>query len=379
MRALDLLRRNERTELFWLENAGVCFGGGDPLGVFGGGDEPAAPDYTPMANATTQAAMISDALGREQIAEAKRQFDANMEVAKPIIAKQGTLMDQAISQGDDYYQYMVSKQRPVEDALNAEAMTGQQDAATKAVMQEAADKAIADSRSGTTQQMNQLVRQGVRYGFSPERMASMGTSAALAGAQQQVAGSNAARTQAKAESWAKKMDVAGLYRGLAGASQGAYSVANQSGNSAVQNQLAPSDSYMNQVAKGTGTVLAGQQMKIQGEGNILNAKTNFATAQFGGPSPMAGLGSLMGGAAAMYSSGMFSDRRLKENIEQVGVDELTGLNLYEFNYIGAEDQRFRGVMADEVEPLFPDAVVYDDMGFATVNYGKIGIDMVRVG
>lgn len=375
MRALDLLWRNERTEQFWLDHAGICFG--DPTGIFGG-DEPAAPDYTPMANATTQAAMISDALGREQIAEAKRQFDTNMEVSKPIIQKQGTLMDQAISQGNDYYQYMVSKQRPVEDALNAEAMTGQQDAATKIAMQEAADKAIADSRSGTTQQMNQLVRQGVRYGFSPERMASMGTAAALAGAQQQVAGSNAARTQAKSEAWAKKMDVAGLYRGLAGASQGAYSVANQSGNSAVQNQLAPSNSYMSQVAQGTGTVLSGQQMKLQGEGNILNAKTNFATAQFGGASPMAGIGSLMGGAAAMYSSGMFSDRRLKENIEQVGVDERTGLKLYEFNYIGLDDRRYRGVMADEVEPLFPDAVAYDDLGFASVDYGQIGIDMVRV-
>lgn len=378
MRALDLLRRNERTELFWLDHTGICFGGGDPLGVFGG-DEPSAPDYTPMANATTQAAMISDALGREQIAEAKRQFDANMEIAKPIVAKQGTLMDQAISQGNDYYQYMVSKQRPVEDALNAEAMTGQQDAATKALMQEAADKAIADSRAGTTQQMNQLVRQGIRYGFSPERMASMGTSAALAGAQQQVGASNAARTQAKSEAWAKKMDVAGLYRGLAGASQGAYSVANQSGNSAVQNQLAPSDSYMSQVARGTGTVLAGQQMKVQGEGNILNAKTNYATAQFGGPSPMAGIGSLMGGAAAMYSSGMFSsDPGLKKNIELVGVDDSTGLNIYEFDYEWSDGRRFRGVMANEVAKKYPLAVSYDKFGLARVNYDLLGIKHEQV-
>ncbi len=40
--------------------------------------------------------------------------------------------------------------------------------------------------------------------------------------------------------------------------------------------------------------------------------------------------------------------------------------------------RFRGVMADEVEPRFPNAVVYDDMGFASVNYQMLGIEMKEV-
>jgi hypothetical protein len=45
-----------------------------------------------------------------------------------------------------------------------------------------------------------------------------------------------------------------------------------------------------------------------------------------------------------------SDIRLKENIELAGVDEITGLNLYDFNYKWGE-KRFRGVMAQEVKPV----------------------------
>jgi hypothetical protein len=74
-----------------------------------------------------------------------------------------------------------------------------------------------------------------------------------------------------------------------------------------------------------------------------------------------------------------SDRRLKTDIVPVGRDERTGLALYEFGYIGATDgKRYRGVMADEVERVDPDAVVYDDLGFASVDYARLGIEMVEV-
>jgi len=46
-------------------------------------------------------------------------------------------------------------------------------------------------------------------------------------------------------------------------------------------------------------------------------------------------GSILGAAAAYRS-----DRRLKENIEEVGRDERTMLPLYEFEYIGGTGKRF---------------------------------------
>ena len=72
------------------------------------------------------------------------------------------------------------------------------------------------------------------------------------------------------------------------------------------------------------------------------------------------LAALLGGAGCrvqLRCGG--SDRRIKENIEEVGVDQRTALPLYEFNYkegFGDPNIRYVGVMADEVELSYPDAV-----------------------
>ena len=106
-------------------------------------------------------------------------------------------------------------------------------------------------------------------------------------------------------------------------------------------QLAPGVNY-------TGTNTAGQMM--QAGNNMANAAANQNQANNG----------LLGGLF-----GMFSDRRVKKNIEPVGQEH--GINLYEFEYKDHMNikGRYRGVMADEVRNDYPDAV-------GTVN----GIDMV---
>ena len=69
---------------------------------------------------------------------------------------------------------------------------------------------------------------------------------------------------------------------------------------------------------------------------------------------------------------------MKDDIELVG-EYPNGLNMYEFSYkVDRDKRRYRGVMADEVLGAFPDAVVYDDSGFAGVRYDMLGIEMVRV-
>ena len=72
---------------------------------------------------------------------------------------------------------------------------------------------------------------------------------------------------------------------------------------------------------------------------------------------------------------------IKENIEEVGVDQRTALPLYEFNYkegFGDPNIRYVGVMADEVELSYPDAVAVMDNGFMAVNYGALGIEFKEV-
>jgi hypothetical protein len=75
--------------------------------------------------------------------------------------------------------------------------------------------------------------------------------------------------------------------------------------------------------------------------------------------------------AAMY----FSDRRLKKNIHKLFTRH-DGLNVYEFNYkpkFDLPDDKQIGVMADEVEKLYPDAVITHSSGYKMVNYSMLGI------
>jgi len=102
-------------------------------------------------------------------------------------------------------------------------------------------------------------------------------------------------------------------------------------------------------------------------------QSNQGGDTFGGI--LGGLGGLAAGAAKL---GVFSDRRLKTNISKVGVDERTGLALYEFEYIGGSGQRYEGVMADEVELVMPEAVFEMPDGYKAVNYQMLGIEMKEV-
>lgn len=73
---------------------------------------------------------------------------------------------------------------------------------------------------------------------------------------------------------------------------------------------------------------------------------------------------------AWHASGIFtlSDRRLKENLREVG--DLRGvLPVYEYNYIG-QDQKRVGVMAQDAEKVVPDAVV-QFRRFKAVNYDRV--------
>ena len=84
---------------------------------------------------------------------------------------------------------------------------------------------------------------------------------------------------------------------------------------------------------------------------------------FGG---LMGMGGKIG--AALPWATMFSDERLKENVEKVG--KLDGHSLYRYNYKG-DDQEQIGVMAQEVEKKRPDAVKKTAGGVRMVDYGAL--------
>lgn len=92
-----------------------------------------------------------------------------------------------------------------------------------------------------------------------------------------------------------------------------------------------------------------------------------------GASPIWGaLGAGLGAAGMAASGGAFSsDRRVKTNIVKVDTLE-DGLNVYDFEYRNQPGVTFRGVMADEVKELRPQAYIPNfDGEFDGVDYGKL--------
>lgn len=346
------------------------------------GDAPDPPDYTPMANASKEAAEIGAQLGREQLAENRRQYDANMQVAAPIIQAQTGLMRQSIEQGDDYYNYMKGTFRPIEQELADEAATGASryntNANVRANVEREASRAVADVQSALAGAQAQNARAMSSMGVNPNsgRFASMKVGENLQAAAMRAGAQTNAREKGVALDYAKRMDVTGLGRGLPGASQGAYGLALNSGNSAVGNQNSTSAQYMGGMNAGNGLIMQGQGMKMNGLAQAAQMQTNAYNAALSANAQesaglMGGLG-MLGGAAI----GNWSDIRLKENIVAVGKYE-NGLVKYEFNYIG-DDVRYRGVMAQDVMQTFPDAVHEGEDGMLSVDYAMLGIEMERV-
>lgn len=71
-----------------------------------------------------------------------------------------------------------------------------------------------------------------------------------------------------------------------------------------------------------------------------------------------------------------SDIRVKEQVAEVGKTK-HDLPLYRFHYKGGDDE-YLGVMAQDVLKVMPEAVIVGDDGFYRVNYGMLGISMIRL-
>jgi len=268
-----------------------------------GGDAPAAPDYTPVAQASKESAEIMAGLGRDQLAESKRQYEENMAVAKPVVEAQQRIMDETARQGKDYYDYNTTTFRPLEQGMVADAAKEGSDAR----LDEAAGTAMADARRGQTQATNMAMRQGMRYGYSPAKLASMAGQMAGSNASAIAGASTGARDRQRNLGWARRLDAAGLGRGLPGSSTGAYSVATGAGNSAVGNQMAPGGQLLNGMATGANITGQGRGMLQNGLQSVAGMQTNNYNNALANDS--SGLGSVLGMAKMgmdIYSGGVSS-------------------------------------------------------------------------
>jgi hypothetical protein len=333
-----------------------------------------APDYTPLANASNAAADKMSALGQEQLAFSKQQYAENAPLMKDIATQQKLAMEQQLAQGKDYYDYQTQTYRPVEKGIVSDALAFD----TDAYRNQLATKAAADAglAFGRTRQANERAMASMGVNPNSARFQGIGNQAALAQAGMRAGAMTGARERAQQTGYARKLDAAGLGRGLAGASTAAYGSAVGAGAQAGGLYGMAGQQHLGGMAQGAATVGSGLNMQLSGLGNVLNNQTKWAIEKPDN-SVLGNIGGIAGAATSMYSSGMFSDIRLKENIQPVGVDEVTGLNLYDFNYKW-NPKRFRGVMAQEVREQYPEAVYTSGAGWLAVDYDILGLEMKEV-
>lgn len=120
--------------------------------------------------------------------------------------------------------------------------------------------------------------------------------------------------------------------------------------------------------------LTKQLVANQGAINVLGYQAEAASyTSMASAAKSSALGGLLGGALKIGAAALaFSDDRLKEGIIKVG-EHRDGLGIYHFGYKGDPDgRRFEGVLASEVERLYPAAVTWFD-GKRVVNYDLIGV------
>ena len=339
-----------------------------------GKSNPPPPDYTPLAEASAEAARIQADLGRQQLDFAREQYDRAAPMLEGIANQQMAAQGEQMAQARDYYNYQRDTYRPLEQSIVADAQRFN----TEAYRDQIAGQAAADAGRafGISQQQNQRAMASMGVNPNSGRFAAQQNATGLQQAAVRANAMTGARNQATQMGYARQLDAAGLGRGLAGASAAAYGGASSAGSMAGQNAQSAGQNYMGNLAIGSGTIAAGQNMQIQGLSNVLNNQTSAYVNS--NDSFLGDIGGALGGAASIYTAFGGSDRRIKENIERVGVDEATELNLYEFNYKGDTSRRFRGVMADEVLITHPEAVYDTDLGFMAVKYDLLGIELEEV-
>ena len=328
------------------------------------------PDYQPLADASSAAMEAQVGLGREQLAFAREQYNRTAPQLEAVARQQMQAQSEQMDQARDYYNYQKDTFRPVERGLVADAERFN----TEAYRNRLASQASADAglAFGQTQASNQRAMAAMGANPNSGKFAGMQNASGLALAANRANAMTNSRMQADQMGYARKLDAVGMGRGLAGASSAAYGGASGAGSMAGNSAQSAGQNYMGNMAIGAGTIGAGYGQGLSGLGNVLNNQTQtYINTQ---DSLLGDLGGALGGGAAAKTAFFPSDRRLKENIIDVYVDQRTALSLYEFNYIGDDTRKFLGVMADEVELSYPDAVHTTDLGFLAVDYDALGIE-----
>lgn len=240
--------------------------------------------------------------------------------------------------------------------------------------------AIEAASRPTIQQFQQQIMPGIQN----EGIASGGYGGTRQGIAGGIAGQAAVQSLADI---ASKMSNENYQTGLGAMIAGQQNQANLLGNQSniLQQSLLPAQLKenvgMQQQMMEQAQLSEKIQKYISGQMIPFSAAQDVAAMAFGMPggttrstgtqpgNPMVGMQAAGGVLGALAPLMMKSDRRLKKNVKRCGT-LADGLGVYSYSYRGDGGTIFIGLMADEVEELYPSAVV-DVFGYKTVNYDEI--------
>jgi hypothetical protein len=259
-----------------------------------------APDYAPLAAASDKAATIMGDLGQQQIDFSQQMYDENSPLMKEIAEQQKLAMVQQLSQGKDYFDYQKETYRPLEQGIVADAQAFD----TDAYRNQLATKAAADAglAFGRTQQANERAMASMGVNPNSGRFQGLGAQSALMQSANRAGAMTGTRERAQQTGYARKLDAAGLGRGLSGASTAAYGSAISAGSQAGGLYGMAGQQHLGGMAQGAGTIGSGLNMQIGGLSNALNAQTQYAV-NAPDNSFLGNIGGIMGAGASMYKAG----------------------------------------------------------------------------
>lgn len=247
---------------------------------------------------------------------------------------------------------------------------------TEARGEELAGLASADVNRSFDSVRGQSARSLARQGINPssgragalDSQLAIGQSLALAG------GANAARRSARDEGrylTDRASNALAGYPAMSAQATGAGAGYGSSGITIANTGLAGMNSGFGSAAQVAGQMGANATQMWGQQANYKTQQDNLMSSDLGG------VGSLLGGAAAIYKTGLFggSDPSYKRRIVRLH-DHALGIGIYSFEYLPEYADKWGhgpqvGVMANEVMQVMPAAVSKDADGHTVVNYAML--------
>ena len=251
-----------------------------------------------LASSSDYAAELSYKLGQDQLSFEKQQYAEMKPLAERVSASQVAAQEEQLRQGRDYYDYQTGTFRPVEQGLVRQA----QEFDTAAYREQLASQAAADVSRAFGVAQGMTTRDQARRGVGPGsgNAMAMNNQNTLAMASARAGAATGARSQAEQLGYARKLDVTGLGRGLAGASTAAYGAATTAGTAGLNSAMAPGAQYSLGATRAANIMSTGAGQAITGYGGLYSGANSLATAamqeQAGMTGSLIGMGGTLGAA-----------------------------------------------------------------------------------